>query len=91
MNFIKTGKGLAADIIVLLPNGVHARPAANIARTAKNFESDILIVSDYGEVDGKSMLDILSLALSTNDAIRLIANGSDAEKALTKLAPLFSG
>lgn len=85
MEIAETNHGLAIDLRIGLPYGVHARPAARIAQAARNFKSHIEIMSEYGEVDAKSMLDILSLALSYNASIRLLATGPDAKEALVKL------
>lgn len=82
---------IEADLTVDLAHGIHARPAARISQTARKFSSEIHIISDDGEVDAKSMLDILSLALTPNARIRVIAKGHDAADAVKALIPLFSG
>lgn len=79
---IKTDAGLAIDVTIRLPNGLHSRPSARLAQTARQFVSDVFLVGQEGEVDAKSMLDILSLALKTNDCVRVVANGPDASEAL---------
>jgi len=66
--------------------GLHARPAARLAQEAQHFSSDIQIQSDNGTADAKSMLDILSLAISTGCTLTLLARGDDAREALTALA-----
>ena len=65
---------------------IRARPAARLAQEAQNFSSDIQIQSDNGTADAKSMLDILSLAISTGCTLTLLARGDDAREALTALA-----
>ena len=56
-------------------NGLHARPAARLAKEMQRFASSVAIVADTGEADAKSMLDILSLALA---AALIVALGATA-------------
>ena len=73
-----------------LRNGLHARPAARLAQEAQRYASDILLISDTGEVDAKSMLDILSLAPPANAELTLLAQGDDAREALSGLAQFLT-
>ena len=91
MEIVRTDRGLVLDCVLNLPHALHARPSARIAQKAREFESNILIISESGEADAKSMLDILSLAPRPNAKLRLLANGPDAEIALTSLAGIIMG
>lgn len=82
-------RGLAMHCRLNLPGGLHARPAARLARTAQNFAADISIQTEDGEVDVKSMLDILSLALSGTSELTILANGRDARPALQEISALL--
>lgn len=82
MNITQTDRGLALDCMLDAPHALHARPAARIAQTAREFKANILIIADTGEADAKSMLDILSLAPQPNTKLRLLADGPDAREAL---------
>lgn len=79
---VETEKGLAAEAIIRLPHGLHSRPSARLAQKAREFESSIQLRAQEGEVDAKSMLDVLSLALQRNDPVRILAKGPDAREAL---------
>ena len=81
---------LTSHITIRLPRGLHARPSARVAQLARTFDADIQIISDNGEVDAKSMLDILSLALKHNDHITLLARGPQAKEALDRLGALLT-
>ncbi len=59
----KTPNGVSVQGKLRLRNGLHARPAARLAKEAQRYRSTIRLVTDAGEADCKSMLDILSLAL----------------------------
>lgn len=90
MDFIETDSGQAVDVIIQLPHGLHSRPSARLAQTARNYDADIHLVSDEGEVDAKSMLDILSLALGHNAKARILASGPQAREALTAIAAMLT-
>lgn len=91
MEIIETERGLAVEVVIELPHGVHSRPSAKVAQTAREFDAEIQIISDDGEVDAKSMLDILSLALGYNDRVRLLASGPQARKALIAIVEIMQG
>lgn len=71
-------------------NGVHARPAAEIVKLAARFKSDITIVRDDLEVNGKSIMGVMMLAAEFGSTVVLRASGSDADAAVDQLATLIS-
>ena len=91
MNILKTERGLAIDCDLNLPRSLHARPAAKIAQKAREFKANILLISESGEADAKSMLDILSLAIQPESRLRLLANGEDAEAAIRAVLHIIQG
>ena len=62
----ETPRGLALRLTLNLRGGLHARPAARLAQEAQRYAADIQLIGETGEVDAKSMLDILSLAPPAN-------------------------
>jgi phosphocarrier protein len=68
--------------------GLHARPAAEIVKTAARFKSDITIVRDELEVNGKSIMGVMMLAAECGSTILLRAEGADADAALDALTAL---
>ena len=70
--------------------GIHARPAAEIVKTAARFRSDITIIRDDLEVNGKSIMGVMMLAAECGSSIILRAEGEDAEAALDALAALIA-
>ena len=65
--------------------GIHARPAAEIVKTAGKFKSSITIVRDDLEVNAKSIMGVMMLAAEFGATITLRATGEDAEAALDAL------
>lgn len=70
--------------------GIHARPAAEIVKTAARFRSDITIIRDDLEVNGKSIMGVMMLAAECGSSIVIRAEGEDAEAALDALAALIA-
>jgi phosphocarrier protein len=71
-------------------NGLHARPAAEIVKLAAKFQSEITIVKDDLDVNGKSIMGVMMLAAEHGSTILLRADGPDADAALEALATLVS-
>lgn len=69
--------------------GLHARAAAVFVRLTSKFGSDIKVVKDGYEVDGKSILGILSIAAIKGTKIKVRASGDDAQEALSQIEELI--
>ena len=70
-------------------NGLHARPAAEIVKTAAKFQADITLIRDDLEVNGKSIMGVMMLAAEYGSTLVLRANGTDADAAVRALATLI--
>jgi catabolite repression HPr-like protein len=71
---------------VKLKTGLQARPAALFVQEANRFSSDIFLERDGKKVNAKSIMGLMSLAVSTGATITLMADGSDEQEALEQLA-----
>jgi phosphocarrier protein HPr len=69
--------------------GLHARAAAKMVETSNSYTSDFTIRFDGQEVDGKSILSILTLACPVGSTILLRADGPDADKLLEAVERLI--
>jgi len=76
----------SAAILVPNPTGLHARPAAVLANMAKKFDSRIRLQRDESQANAKSVVAIMGLEVGYGDKVQLIADGADAEQAITELA-----
>ena len=65
--------------------GLHARPAAEIVKLAAKYASDITVVRDELEVNGKSIMGVMMLAAECGSTLQLKAEGPDAKEALDAL------
>jgi phosphocarrier protein HPr len=70
--------------------GIHARPAAEIVKTAGKFKSSITIIRDDLEVNAKSIMGVMMLAAEYGSTITLRAVGDDAEAALDALSAVIA-
>lgn len=70
--------------------GIHARPAAEIVKTAGKFKSNITIVRDDLEVNAKSIMGVMMLAAEHGATVILRAMGDDAEAALDALCAVIA-
>lgn len=72
------------------PTGLHARPASLLVQQASKFSSTIKLIKDNKEVDAKSLLGVMSLAVRENDSVTVRAEGTDAEEAVEKVADFLA-
>jgi phosphocarrier protein len=69
--------------------GLHARAAAQLVRLANQFSSEIRVIKDGVEVNGKSIMGVLMLAAPKDTRILIRASGVDAEEALAAIGALI--
>jgi len=70
--------------------GLHARAAVKFVNLANRFGASVKIVKGGDEIDGKSILGILTLAATQGTSIRLVVSGKDEEAALAALVELIT-
>lgn len=71
---------------VKIKPGLQARQAAMFVQEANRFAADIFLKKDDRQVNAKSIMGIMSLAIAQGTEITLMAKGNDEEQALTSLA-----
>lgn len=80
----------ATTVTISNPQGLHMRPAYLFAETASKFTSKVNLIKGDVRIDGKSVLDILTLGATQGTEILLEANGDDAQAAVDLLAQLVN-
>ena len=81
----------ARETVVINPTGLHARPSKAFSRASSKFQSQIRIKNldtDSAEVNAKSTMRILTIAMSKGAKIRVIAEGEDEREAVDALIAL---
>ncbi len=71
--------------------GLHARPAAEIVKIAGKFKSQITILRDDMEVNGKSIMGVMMLTAEQGATLTVRAEGEDSELALDAIEKLVDG
>ena len=77
-------------LIITNKHGLHARPAAHFVKIAGRFKSDIKVVKDGLEINGKSIMGIMMLAAEPGSEITIITNGPDEREAMNALKKLVT-
>ncbi|HEB09805.1 MAG TPA: HPr family phosphocarrier protein [Spirochaetales bacterium] len=77
------------DVVIKNRAGMHARPAALLVQTANKFSSNIYFKKDSEQVNGKSIMGIITLGATYNTELKIIADGKDEIEAVEALAGLF--
>jgi len=81
--------GMMTKVLTVINRpGMHARPAANLARTASRFKCDITIEKDGEIVNAKSIMGLMMLAAGPGTKLTVHAAGTDAGAALGELDAL---
>jgi phosphocarrier protein len=70
--------------------GLHARCAAKIVALAGQYRSKLYFRKDQEEVDGSSILSLLTLACPKGTEVQVRAVGEDAEALIEKMTHLFA-
>ena len=70
--------------------GIHARPAAEIVKTAGKFKSNVTIIREDLEVNAKSIMGVMMLAAEFGSTVVLRATGEDADAVLDALASVIA-
>ncbi len=77
------------EVVIKHKTGLHARPASNFVQASHKFKSDIKLIKDGIEVNGKSIMSVLTLAASFNSRLLLVVDGEDEEKAIDVLSKIL--
>ncbi len=70
-------------------HGLHARPAAHLVKVAGKFESEIKIIEDGLEVNGKSIMGVMMLAAEPGSELTFVIDGKDEKEALEAIKELI--
>jgi phosphocarrier protein len=77
--------------VVLIPNkaGLHARPISQFVEIASRFQAPLTVSCNGKTVDGKSILQLMTLAAAKGNELELESEGEDAEEMLRSLEDLI--
>jgi phosphocarrier protein len=75
-------------VIIVNKLGMHARSAALFSKQASQFTSKIEVIKDQMKVNGKSIMELLTIAAVKGAKIIIRTDGSDEEDAINSLVSL---
>ena len=78
-----------AKVLVAHESGLHARPAMQFVKTAKQFSSAITVSCKGKTVSAKSIVLLLTMGICKGTEIELTADGEDEQTAVTTLVDLI--
>jgi len=80
---------VSATLTVKNKTGLHARPAAMLAKLSNKFESELCIIAGDTKIDPKSIVDLLSNGVKQGTVVEVTADGPDEQNALDEITALI--
>jgi len=77
------------EVAIKNRSGLHTRPAASLVKTAAKFKSDFYIIKDGMEINGKSIIGVMTLAAEQGAKLSLRFSGEDEKEASDAVVSLF--
>ena len=75
--------------VITDPEGIHARPAGMLVKTAAGFKSDIKIEKDGKAVNAKTIFGVMGLGVKKDMEIKMTIDGEDEDQAAEVLQKFF--
>lgn len=79
---------ISEDIIIINKLGLHARAAAKLVNCASEYASDVQLVRNGQQVNGKSIMGVMMLAASKGTHLVITTRGEDEDTAALQLEDL---
>lgn len=77
------------EVLVKNSTGLHARPATLLVKKASSFKSDVSIEFNGRKANVKSLIGVLSLGVTRNSTVKVIASGDDENLAVEEIVKLI--
>lgn len=77
-----------ASAKIVNKKGLHARASAKVVEAAARFNAKITVSKDGQTVDARSIMGLMMLAASLGNTIDIVAEGPDADEAMTAILAL---
>ncbi len=78
------------EVVVTNRAGIHTRPASMLVRAAARYEAEFFIYKDGFEINGKSIIGVMTLAAEQGAGLTLVFTGDDAQQAADDIERLFA-
>ncbi len=80
---------IVKDIVIKNKAGMHTRPASAIVKIAAKYRSDFYISKNGFEVNGKSIIGVMTLAAEQGSTLTLKFEGEDEDKLAEEMLDFF--
>ena len=77
------------EVIIKNRAGLHTRPAAALVKCAAKFQAEFFIIKDGMEINGKSIIGVMTLAAEQGSLLLLRFEGTDEQEAAKEIVGLF--
>lgn len=69
--------------------GIHARPAGELARAAKEFRSEIILSCGEKRADARKLMAVMAMGIKKGQTVEVEIRGADEEKAKAAMEAFF--
>lgn len=80
---------IVKDVTIINKAGMHTRPASSIVKIAAKYKADFFLSRDGFEVNGKSIIGVMTLAAEEGAVLELRFEGVDEEKLCEEMVDFF--
>jgi phosphocarrier protein len=77
------------QVVIKNRSGLHTRPAATLVKTAARFKAEFTIIKGDMEINGKSIIGVMTLAAEQGSELLLRFDGEDEAGAAEAIVKLF--
>lgn len=77
------------EVKIINNAGLHTRPAATIVKLAAKYKSEFFIHKDELNINGKSIIGVMTLAAEKGSTLKLTFDGQDEEEAANEIVNYF--
>ena len=84
---------LVAEVTIINPDGLHARPASTLVSTVASFDAKLTVANQRtasAPVAANSLIGLLTLGVKAGDVLTIAASGAQAAEALAKVTELVA-
>jgi phosphocarrier protein HPr len=77
------------EVMIRNKAGMHTRPASILVKLASKYKSDFYVIKDGFQINGKSIIGVMSLAAEYGSKVILRFDGVDEDKAAEEITAYF--
>jgi PTS hybrid protein len=81
-------EAVSSEVLLTNDVGLHARPAALLARTVAELDADVVVRYGDEEANAASVLALMGLSAPGGESITVVATGKDAREAVRRIEEL---